>query len=77
MVNWLREVLYLWAGAEKLVKNTQILSLSEYELFSKITGDDYEPDCHIIKNEIKAVTYHQIEVQKIQDGWMSQIIFDV
>ena len=77
MVNWLREVLYLWAGAEKLVKNTQILSLSEYELFSKITGDDYEPDCHIIKNEIKAVTYHQIKVQKIQDGWMSQIIFDV
>jgi SHS2 domain-containing protein len=78
MVNWLREVLYLWTGSERLVKNTQILSISEYELCSKITGDNYKPGCHIIKNEIKAVTYHQIEVKKLPDGsWISQIIFDV
>ncbi|MEA3429226.1 MAG: archease [Thermodesulfobacteriota bacterium] len=78
MVNWLREVLYLWTGEEKLVKKARILSLSEYELSAKLLYDTYEPDRHIIKNEIKAVTYHQIQVKNLPDRrWMSQIIFDV
>ena len=78
MVNWLREVLYLWTGEEKLVKKARIISLSEYELSAKVMYDTYEPDRHIIKNEIKAVTYHQIQVKSLPDGrWMSQIIFDV
>ncbi|HUV51360.1 MAG TPA: archease [Anaerolineae bacterium] len=77
MVNWLREVLYLWTGEEKLVKRAQILSLSEYELSAKVMYDTYEPDRHIIKNEIKAVTYHQIYVKSLPNGWETQIIFDV
>lgn len=78
MVNWLREVLYLWTGEEKLVKRARILSLSENELSAEVMYDTYEPDRHIIKNEIKAVTYHQIQVKNLPDGrWMSQIIFDV
>ena len=77
MVNWLREVLYLWTGEEKLVKKARILSLSEYELSAKVMYDTYEPNRHIIKNEIKAVTYHQIQVEKGPLGWESKIIFDV
>ena len=77
MVNWLREVLYLWTGEEKLVKKARILSLSEYELSAKVMYDTYEPDHHIIKNEIKAVTYHQIQVKSVPDGWETQIIFDI
>lgn len=78
MVNWLREVLYLWTGEEKLVKRARILSLSEYELSAKVKYDTYKSDHHIIKNEIKAVTYHQIQVKSLPDEhWMSQIIFDV
>jgi len=77
MVNWLREVLYLWTGEERLVKRARILSLSEYELSAKVMYDTYELDRHIIKNEIKAVTYHQIQVKSVPDGWETQIIFDV
>ena len=29
MINWLREILYLWNGREMLVKSLQILSLSK------------------------------------------------
>ena len=77
MVNWLREVLCLWTSEEKLVKSAGILFLSEHELSAKIMYDTYEPGRHIIKNEIKAVTYHQIYVKSLPDGWESQIIFDV
>ncbi|MDL1979922.1 MAG: archease [Deltaproteobacteria bacterium] len=78
MVNWLRELLYLWTCKEMLVKTATISYLTEHELTARVNFDPYDPDRHEIKNEIKAVTYHQIDVKSLPDGrWMSQIIFDV
>ena len=77
MINWLREVLYLWNGKEMLVKSVQILSLSENNISAKIYFDAYKSDRHIIKTEIKAVTYHQIQVKSSPSGWKAQIIFDI
>ena len=77
MVNWLRELLYLWAGKEMLVKHVDILSISEYELTALVYVDRYDLNRHVINNEIKAVTYHQIQVQDGPSGWESQVIFDV
>jgi len=77
MINWLREILYLWNGREMLVKSVQILFLSENKISAKIYFDAYKPDRHIIKTEIKAVTYHQIQVKSSPSGWKAQIIFDI
>jgi SHS2 domain-containing protein len=77
MVNWLRELLYLWNGKEKLVESIDIISITENELAAKIKFDSFDPTRHSIKNEIKAVTYHQIQVNQVADGWESKIIFDV
>ena len=77
MINWLREILYLWNGREMLVKSVQVLSLSEHNISAKIYFDAYLPDRHTIKTEIKAVTYHQIQVKRSPSGWKAQIIFDI
>lgn len=77
MVNWLRELLYLWTCKEMLVKTANISYLTEHELTARVNFDPYDPDRHEIKNEIKAVTYHQIQVEKGLLGWESKIIFDV
>jgi SHS2 domain-containing protein len=77
MVNWLRELLYLWTVKELLVKTVEILSLSETELSAVVKADPYDPENHIIKAEIKAVTYHQSSVESGLTGWESKIIFDV
>jgi len=77
MVNWLREVLYFWNGKELLVKKARILSLSETQLSATIECDPFNPDRHVIKTEIKAVTYHQIQVTGSPTGWEARIIFDI
>jgi len=77
MVNWLRELLYLWSGKEVLVKKVHILSLTENELSANVMTDTYDPDRHAVKIEIKAVTYHQIQVSSGPSGWEAKIIFDV
>jgi SHS2 domain-containing protein len=60
-----------------LVKTADILSLSENDLSATVKFDQYAPDRHIIKTEIKAVTYHQIQVISGPSGWDAKIIFDV
>ncbi len=77
MVNWLRELLYFWNGKELLVKQVHILALSENELSAKVELDPFDPDRHEIKIEIKAVTYHQIQVSRGLEGWEAKVIFDV
>jgi len=77
MVNWLREILYLWNGRELLVKSAEILSLTENRLSANVNFDTFVPDRHLIKTEIKAVTYHQIYVKGGPSGWEAGIIFDI
>jgi protein archease len=77
MVNWLREVLYLWSGRQMLVKGVHIVTISEYALTATANVDLYDPGRHIIKHEIKAVTYHQIQVYEGPNGWEATIIFDI
>ena len=77
MVNWLRELLYLWTGKGLLVKIVTVISLSEYKLSADIKFDHFDPGRHLIKSELKAVTYHQISVEREETEWKARIIFDV
>lgn len=77
MVNWLREILYLWNGKEFLIKSTMIKSVSENEISATVYYDPYDLNSHLIKTEIKAVTYHQIQVIENLACWEARIIFDV
>lgn len=76
MVNWLRELLYLWTGRGLLVKIAEV-SISEYTLSANVKYEPYVPERHLIKNELKAVTYHQIRVEQKDAIWEAGIIFDV
>ncbi|RPH52690.1 MAG: archease [Desulfobacteraceae bacterium] len=77
MVNWLRELLYLWTGKGLLVKIIDIVSFSEYTLSAIVKYEPFAPERHLIKSELKAVTYHQIRVEQKDRSWEAGIIFDV
>ena len=63
MVNWLREILFLWSGNEWLVKGIRIKTISENQLSAVLKIDVYSAKRHVIKNEIKAITYHQLQLK--------------
>lgn len=77
MVNFLRELLYLWTGKEKLVKMVTIADVSDAALSAVIVASNYDSRHHTILNEIKAVTYHQIAVEPVEDGWQATVVFDI
>ncbi len=77
MVRWLGEILYLFEGDDLVVTSVNIDSLTPSQLEATLETVPYDPEIHEILNEIKAVTYHQIEVSNKGDIWEARVIFDL
>jgi SHS2 domain-containing protein len=77
LVNFLREILYGWNGDGFLMKSCLIREVKPKRLKALLRGEPFDPACHRIQQEIKAVTYHQASVEKMGDGWVARVIFDV
>ncbi len=77
MVRWLGEVLYLFEAEKLVVRDIEITSLSESRLESALTLVHFRRGHHQITREIKAVTYHQISVERKDGGWEARVIFDI
>jgi SHS2 domain-containing protein len=76
LVSWLQELLYL-LDTEDLVFGRFQVKLDNFSLEAAAWGDVFDPNIHTVKTEIKAVTYHQLEVTKSDKGWQAQVIFDI
>ncbi len=77
MVDWLSELLYLHDVEHLLFKEFRVESVSENGLKGIVKGEPFQEGVHAIKTEVKAVTYHQIEVRQENGGWKAQIILDL
>jgi protein archease len=77
LINFLREVLYLYNGERWLLKEIRIIRLSEKGLEAEALGETFDEQKHEIRKEIKAVTYHQAEVRQTPANWTARVIFDV
>lgn len=78
MVNWLRELLYLWHGRQQIPLQIHIEVLAETHLTANIATCSFLPSVDVVQKEIKAVTYHQITVGPQADGrWRARVVFDV
>ena len=77
MVDWLSELLYLHDVENLLFKGFNVESVGEDGLRAIVKGEPFQEGVHVIKTEVKAVTYHQIEVRQENGRWRVQIIFDL
>ncbi len=77
MVRWLGEILYLFEGENLVVTSTHMDALSSSHLEATLETVPFEPEIHEILSEIKAVTYHQIEVTEKGNAWEARVIFDM
>ena len=77
LVAWLDELLYLYETERFIGRRFVIEDMSNTGLKASVFGEKIDPDRHEVKTEIKSVTYHQLKVEKTDDGWKAQVIFDV
>lgn len=77
LVNWVRELLYLYQGSGYLIKECRITELAEKRVKAEVAGEKIDPDRHEIKQEIVAVAYDKSRMVKTGDQWTAQLIFEV
>jgi SHS2 domain-containing protein len=77
IVDWLNELLYLHDVENLLFKGFSVESVGEKGLQARVKGEFFQEGVHVIKTEVKAVTYHQLEVLKEKAGWRARIILDL
>lgn len=77
LADWLRNLLYKFNGDRYLLKEFKVETIDTQGLKAKVKGEKLDLSRHHLKTEIKAVTYHGLEVKEVDRGWEAQIIFDV
>lgn len=76
-LSWLSELLYQHNAKKIIFKEFAIDTLTENLLTAVVRGERLDLKRHQLKTEIKAVTYHQLKVQKVKEHWQAEVIFDV
>lgn len=77
MVMWLNELIYRHETAGLLAREFDVTIRDGFSLTARIGGETIDVARHEIFRNIKAATYHQLEVKQAKGWWHAQIIFDV
>lgn len=77
LVKWLGEVLYLYDGQGFAGREFSISTIGTTYLEATIYGEMYRPGKHKVKMDVKAVTYHQLEVGESEKGARVRVFLDV
>ena len=76
---WLSELLYLSETKLVVLNKFEIKDLSNNKIEAEVGGAKINPPSVKIEKEIKAVTYHRLEIIKDEKNglWRAQVIFDI
>jgi SHS2 domain-containing protein len=78
MVDWLDELLYIYSTEHIVFSKFKIdIDVKNFILDANVYGEIVSDDLLLGTCEIKAVTYHMLEVKNINDHWEAKILFDI
>jgi SHS2 domain-containing protein len=77
LVNWLSEILYLHDAEGWLFRDFEIQNLQDDSLSALARGEKFQRPRHQAKLLVKAITYHQLALEKTPQGWRAQVYVDI
>lgn len=80
LVNFLSEINYLFLSKKWFCTSVEDIKLNHtnnYKLTARLAGLNVQPSKIDFKEEIKAITYHQLEIKKVNGIYTTRIVFDI
>ena len=77
LVNWLNEFLFLWETENWVPLEVHVLESTPESVKAQAGGIPFDSERHGIEREVKAATYHQLEVKKTRGEWRGRIFLDL
>lgn len=80
LVSYLNELIFQFDAYGFIGKRIEIVTFSNQPsafIKVKVYGEEFDPERHERRLLVKAATYHNIKVEKINDKWEIEVIFDI
>lgn len=77
LVGWLNELIFHFDAYGFIGKRVDIKTLTDSRIEAELWGEDFDPRRHESKLLIKAATYHRLRIEKPEDLWEVEVIFDI
>ena len=87
LFDWLNELLYAFE-TEKLLLSQWFVHVqrsgapltafpTDLQLTATCSGEPMDVGRHLMEHEVKAITYHALKVEQIEEGWRAEVIVDI
>jgi SHS2 domain-containing protein len=77
LVEWLNELIYIFDVEHIIFKRFEIEELTSARIRARCFGQKMKPGQHKLKREVKAATYHMLQISKEDGSYRVQVIFDI
>ncbi|MEN6407580.1 MAG: archease [Thermoguttaceae bacterium] len=74
--DWLSELLFTF-GTRRLLFCEFQTRIGPDGLTASARGEPFDPSRHALGDEVKAITWHALKVERSADGWTAEVIVDV
>lgn len=76
LFDWLNELLFRFETEHLLLSDFEV-NVREDGVTATARGETLNTERHQLAHEVKAITYHQLEVKQTPGGWQARVIFDI
>lgn len=80
LFDWLTELLYAFDESRLLLAEFEVVVTEvagEFQLTGCCRGEVADAARHELEHEVKAITYHDLLVEKNAEGWLAEVIVDI
>lgn len=76
MYDWLAELLYLFDTEHVLLRDFDV-TIQDGKVTASVRGEPVDEARHRLDMEVKAITYHELKVERNGDEWLAEVIVDL
>jgi len=77
LIKMLSEILYLHQVRKMVFSEAEIELTDGYRLKGRLKGEKIDLGRHELLLDIKAATYHNLKIERVNDRFMAEIVFDI
>jgi len=77
LFDWLSELLYIFETKRLVLADFRVQIDDDGSLTAEARGEEIDASRHRLDHEVKAITYHGLEVNQTPDRWEARVIVDI
>ena len=77
LASFLEELLYVYETEGVFLKEFHIEELKKGRLRATAKGEEIDQTRHVLKAQVKAVTYHLLDVRRTPSGVVTRVVYDI